>query len=68
MRAVIEIQLDPEMGARERTRRLAKALRKIEYWHASNEAAARCHRKHRLRQLHRLGIKLTNLRKCFNVS
>jgi hypothetical protein len=46
---------------------LAKALRKIEYWHASNEAAARCHRKRRLRQLHELGIKLTNLRKCFNV-
>jgi len=66
--AAIEVQLDPEMGPRERTRRLRKVLRRIAYWQASNQHAARSHRKERLRRLHRLGIRLTKLKKCFNVS
>lgn len=67
MRAVVEAQLDPQMSARERTRRLEKALAQIEYWQASNRRAALGHRKRRRRELRRLGIKLSQLRKCFNV-
>jgi hypothetical protein len=67
VRAVVEAQLDPQMSARERTRRLEKALAKIEYWQESNERAARSHWKGRCRELRRLGIKLSKLRKCFNV-
>ena len=55
------------MGPRERTRRLAKALRRIEHWQVSNARAARSHRKQRLRELHERGIRLSKLRKCFNV-
>ena len=61
------MQLDPEMGPRERTRRLRKVLAKIEHWQRSNHRAARCHRKRRLRRLHALGIRLSQLTKCFNV-
>jgi hypothetical protein len=67
VRAIVEVQLDPQMSARERTRRLQKELAKIEYWHESNERAARSHWKRRCRELKRLGIKLPKLRKCFNV-
>jgi hypothetical protein len=67
VRAVVEAQLDPQMSARERTRRLEKALAETEYWHKSNQRAARSHRKGRCRELRRLGIKLSKLRKCFNV-
>ena len=67
MRAVVEVQLDPQMSARERTRRLEKELAKIEYWQESNRRAARSHWKGRCRELRRLGIKLSKLRKCFNV-
>jgi hypothetical protein len=67
VRSVIEVQLDPQMSPRERTRRLEKALAEIEYWHQSNPRAARCHRKRRRRELRRLGIRLSQLRKCFNV-
>ena len=61
------MQLDPEMGPRERTRRLHKVLAKIEHWQVSNRRAARCHRKRRLRRLHKLGIYVSRLRKCFDV-
>lgn len=67
MREVVEAQLDPEMSRRERTRRLQKALTQIEYWQESNRRAALGHRKRRRRELRRLGIKLSQLRKCFNV-
>jgi hypothetical protein len=67
VRAVVEAQLDPQMSARERTRRVEKALAKIEYWQESNQRAARSHWKERCRELRRLGIKLSRLRKCFNV-
>ena len=67
MRSVVEVQLDPQMSARERTRRLEKALAKVEFWHESNQRAARSHWKGRCRELRRLGIKLSTLRKCFNV-
>ncbi len=67
MRSVVEAQLDPQMSAPERTRRLKKALDKIEFWHESNQRAARSHWKGRCRELRRLGIKLSKLRKCFNV-
>jgi len=67
VRAVVEVQLDPQMSARERTRRLEKELAKIEYWQESNRRAARSHWKGRCRELRRLGIKLSKLRKCFNV-
>ena len=67
MRAVIEVQLDPEMSEHERTRKLCKALGEVEYWQASNARAARSHRKQRLRELHELGIRVSKLRKCFHV-
>ena len=67
MRSVVEAQLDPQMSARECTRRLKKALAKIEFWQESNQRAARSHWKGRCRELRRLGIKLSRLRKCFNV-
>lgn len=67
MREAIEVQLDPDMGPRERTRRLAKVLGQIEYWQTSNARAARSHRKERLRKLHEVGIRVSNLRKCFHV-
>jgi len=35
----IEVQLDPDMSANERRRRLEKAAEKIEYWQARNEQA-----------------------------
>ena len=63
----MKAQLDPEMSARERTRRLDKALAQIEYWQESNRRAALGHRKRRRRGLRRLGIRLSQLRKCFNV-
>jgi hypothetical protein len=55
------------MSPRERARRLTKVLEKIEHWQVRNQRAARCHRKRRLRRLHELGIRLSKLRKCFNV-
>ena len=61
-----EVQLDPEMGPRERTRRLRKVLRRIAYWQASNHPVACSHRKKRLQRLRRLGIVLPELRKCFD--
>jgi hypothetical protein len=67
VRTVVEAQLDPQMSARERTRRLEKALAKIEFWQDSNQRAARSHWKGRCRELRRLGIKLSKLRKCFDV-
>lgn len=67
MRAIVEVQLDPKMGARERTRLLKKALAAIEYWQESNQRADRGHRKRRRRELRRSGIRLSQLRKCFNV-
>jgi hypothetical protein len=55
------------MGAHERTRLLEKTLAGIEYWQESNQRADRGHCKRRLRELRRLGIKLSQLRKCFDV-
>ena len=63
----MEVQLDSEMGAHERTRLLEKTLAGIEYWQESNQRADRGHCKRRLRELRRLGIKLSQLRKCFDV-
>ena len=67
MRSVVEAQLDPQMSARERTRRLKKALAQVEFWQESNQRAARSHWKGRCRELRRLGIKLSKLTKCFDV-
>lgn len=67
MREAIEAQLDPAMGPRERARRLAKVLRRIEHWQASNARAARSHHRQRLRQLHERDILLSTLEKCFHV-
>jgi len=55
------------MGARERTRLLKKAIAAIEYWQESNQRADRGHCKRRRRELKRLGIRLSKLRKCFSV-
>ena len=67
MREAVEVQLDPEQTPRERARRVARVVRCTEYWRTSNARAARSHRKHRLRALHRIGIRLSTLKKCFHV-
>ena len=60
----IEVQLDPDMSANERTRRLEKAAEKIEYWQARNEQAAFFHDKRQRRKLRKAGIDLRRLRRC----
>jgi len=67
VREIVEAQLDPAMSPRERTRRLQKALARVEYWQDRNERADRSHCKRRRRELRLRGIKLSQLRKCFHV-
>jgi len=67
VREIVEAQLEPGMSARERTRRLQKALARIEYWQESNQRAEHGHCKRRRHELRLRGIRLSQLRKCFNV-
>lgn len=64
---VVEVQLDPDMSRREQARQLRKVAGKIEYIQDCRQRAARSHRKNRLRKLRRLGIRISNLRRCFDV-
>lgn len=64
VKAAVEVQLDPEMPARERTRRLQKIARKIEYWQRTAAKAACSHRKRRRRELREAGIDLRRVIRC----
>lgn len=67
MNAAVEVQLDPEMPPEERRRQLRKVARKIDYWQKSRKRAERSHRKAAIRRLHAKGMRLSQLRKCFDV-
>ena len=67
VRMVVEAQLDPEMPAREQMRQLRKVAVKIEYMQDNRKRAARSHRKKRMRKLRKMGIRISQLRKCFDV-
>jgi len=63
----VEAQLDPAVPRRERTRRLRKLADWIQYLQDRRRKAARIHRKLRLRKLHQLGIRISQLRRCDRV-
>ena len=67
MRLVVDAQLDPYEPPHERKRGLEKVARKIEYIQTRRRLAAQSHRKRRLRRLRELGIRISRLRRCFNV-
>lgn len=64
MRVAVEAQLDPEDTPRRRARRVAKAVRKIQYWQDRRRHAQRSHRKRALRQLRKRGILISRCRRC----
>ena len=64
MRCAIDAQVDPTDTTEARRDRLRRALRKIVYWQEKRERSAKSHRKRRLRELRRRGIRLSELRKC----
>ena len=65
MREAVEAQLDPARSPEEQLRLLEKVAGKIAYWQHSRKRSAKSHRKRRLRELDRCGIRLSALRKCF---
>ena len=64
MRCAIDAQVDPTDTPETRRNRLRRAARKIVYWQKKRERAAKSHRKRRLRELHRQGIRLSEVRRC----
>jgi len=64
VRCAVDAQVDPTDTPDTRRDRLRRAVRKIVYWQKKRERSAKSHRKHRLRELHRKGIRLSQLRKC----
>ncbi len=64
MRCAIDAQVDSTDTPETRRNRLRKAARKIVYWQKKRKRSAKSHRKRRLRELHRHGIRLSELRKC----
>ena len=53
-------QLEPQT----RTRLYDKIAQRIQYHQSRNALARACHTRATIRKLHRIGIKLTNLRRC----
>jgi hypothetical protein len=53
-------QLEPETC----TRLYTKIAQRIDYYQSRNALARACHTRAAIRELHRIGIKLTNLRNC----
>ena len=68
MQQAVEVQLDPDRGPREQKRLLDKVLRRIDYAQRRQRISGASHRRTRIRELHRLGICLKYLRKCFGPS
>ncbi len=64
MRCAVDAQVDPTDTPETRRDRLRKAAGKIVYWQKKRQRSAKSHRKRRLRELHRQGIRLSELRKC----
>ncbi|MHC4138164.1 MAG: hypothetical protein ACYS0K_24775 [Planctomycetota bacterium] len=64
MRCAVDAQVDPTDTPDTRRDRLRKAARKIVYRQQKRQRSAKSHRKRRLRELHRHGIRLSELRKC----
>jgi hypothetical protein len=62
--AVVDAQADPTDTPRTRRRRLERAAGKIEYWQTKRKRSARSHRKRRLRELRRRGIRISELHRC----
>ena len=64
MRCAVDAQVDPADTPETRRRKLAKVAGKIRYWQSKRKRSAKSHRKQRLAELHRRGIRLSELRKC----
>ncbi len=64
MRCAIDAQVDPTDTPRTRRRRLKRAADKIRYWQTKRKRSAKFHRKRRLKELHRKGIRLSEVRQC----
>jgi hypothetical protein len=64
VRCAVDAQVDPADTPETRRRKLAKVAGKIHYWQTKRERSATSHRKRRLRELHRRGIRLSELRRC----
>ena len=64
MRCAIDAQVDPTDTPDTRRDRLGKAARKIVYWQEKRKRSAKSHRKRRLKDLRRHGIRLSELHKC----
>jgi hypothetical protein len=64
VRAAVEVQLDPQISRKERTRRLEKIATKIVYWQHHAAEAAYHHNKTRRRKLRAMDIDLRKVRRC----
>ena len=64
MRCAIDAQVDPTDTPQTRRRRLERAAGKIKYWQTKRKRSAKSHRKRRLKELHRKGIRLSEVRQC----
>ena len=64
MRCAVDAQVDPTDTPETRRRRLERAAGKIDYWQTKRERSARSHRKRRLKEFRRLGIRLSEARRC----
>ena len=64
MRCAVDAQVDPTDTPETRRRRLERAAGKIDYWQTKRERSARSHCKRRLKEFRRLGIRLSEARRC----
>jgi hypothetical protein len=64
VRCAVDAQVDPADTPGTRRRKLAKVAGKIHYWQTKRERSARSHYKRRLKEFRRLGIRLSELRRC----
>lgn len=64
MQQAVEVQLNAETPARERTRLLEKVAANIQHWQERNAETARYHDKSTRRKLRAAGIDLRKVRRC----
>ena len=67
VRAATDAKLGVGMAPSERGRKLRLVAGKIEYWQHTAAKAERAHRKRSLRELRRIGVCISKLKKCHNV-
>ena len=67
MRIATEAQLDFSATAGQRSARLERVASKIEYWQQSNAKSVRAHHRRRCKELRKLGIYISKLKKCYDV-